>query len=587
MELILPLLGQINSNVPTTSPLRRKYVVKVTAEQISNLLQYSRAGRDMGALFRISPTSTIKIDKEIQRGTDEQGFVSQQPAKVREIAQTLLGNTSVAVPRLYLGALVWNIRPPARLEIMTLHGNDKPPEYRLKIDTTDIFLTDSAHRHLGIAESYRTYLQNPPNYPDFRPDFEFLVEIYHLTKVEEKELFNELNSKQKKISAAKRKELDVSSPIGSLKDAILEYDLSLGKRLFENNIEVSSNQNDRHTLMTMSVFVSSISEMFEPAEIKAARQNPDLRTELAQYYCDFSYALSETLIVRCSLGDVSQDEEVKPFSNLWLEYIKPVENEDDVEEERLEKNLERARDIAIKKNKSFRKVDISNHNAVVKAFYRIGGLIRQMPDWRSVIGRLQNDLVASNNGKFFQKENPDWFAKDSESDIPIASLNQDDSINVQVQSKNIEKIINYLRRKLDLVHTPSLGFRNEQEWSKLTSLRVSRSQETAVRLRVQLISPTEPSDERTLLSLKPNIQWKDGTFTGKAKLKAMRFTKDSSYVDPAYSDLQQWFVDFDVRLPVLPNSARDQFLMTISLEYLYLGGHGEKADFPVTITPID
>lgn len=587
MELILPLLGQINANLPPTSPLRRKYVVKVTAERISNLLQYERAGRDIGALFKISPTSIIKIDKEIQRGTSEQGFVSQQPVKVREIAQTLLGNTSVAVPRLYLGALVWNVRPPARLEIMTLRGSDTPPEYRLQIDTSDIFLTDSAHRHLGIAEAYRAYQQNPSNYPEFHPGFEFLVEIYHLTRVEEKELFNELNSKQKKISAAKRKELDVSSPIGSLKDAILEYDLSFGKRLFENNIEVSSNQNDRHTLMTMSVFVASIGEMFEASEIKAARQNSDLRAELAQYYCDFSYALSETLVVRCSLGETGHDEEIRPFSNLWLEYIKPVENEDDVEQERLEKNLERARDIAIKKNKSFRKEDISNHNAVVKSLYRIGGLIRHMPNWLSVIGRLQNDLIASSNGKFFQKDNPDWFAKESESDIPIASLNQDESMNVQVQSKNIEKIIAYLRKKLDLVHSPSLLCRDELEWRKLTSLRASRSQETQMRVRVQLISPAEPSDERTLLSLKPSVQWKDGTFTGKAKLRAMKLTRDASYVDPAYADLQQWFVDFDVRLPALPSSVRDQFLLTFTLEYLYLGGYADKSEFLVTVTPMD
>lgn len=582
MELIVPLLGKVNANIPANAPLKPKYVVRVTAEQISSWLSYDRKGKQVGAPFKLTSGSLIKIDKEIQRGTDEQGFLSQQPAKVREIAQTLLGIETVTVPRLYLGALVWNVRPPASLEVMTMSGDNKPPEYRLRIDTDSIYLTDSAHRHLGIAEAFRAYTKEPDKYPKFKKDFEFTVELYNLDKVGEKELFNELNSKQKRISAAKQKELDVSSPIGALKDAILDQDVQSHRRLFANNIEVASNQNDKQTLMTMSVFVASIGEMFEGSAIKNAREDAELRNELAEYYCQFSYKLSDTLVVRADADGDGKEEEVHPYSNLWLTHIKPVED-DGENPDTLEQRLEDARRTATERNKALRKLDIANHNAVVKAMYRLGGLIRNMK-WERVIDHLQNGLNASMHGHFFQKANQDWFNKVDNTDIPIASLNTDGSINVQVQSKNIDKIYEYLRTKLEL-NRPVIALRKDgASWNTLQALQVSRAGETSVSLRFQIVSPVEPSDQQTTLAVKPSIDWKQGTFTGAKKLQPANIAADAAYVDKAYDDLQLWNVSFDLKLPACPQ--QEQFTMALSLEYPQLGGELCKQDFPVTVFPV-
>jgi hypothetical protein len=259
MRIEADLLGRINESISANAPLQTKYIVRVTIEQLALWLQYERKGNGRNSPFRISDHSTIRIDPEIQRGRDSQGFLLQNSRKIMEIANTLLAPNNEMVPRLYLGCLTWNVRPQVKkikdlFEIEKTEIEGKQPKWRLAFDTDAIYLTDSAHRHLGIVESYRQYQLNQGKYPTYSPKYEFLVEIYTLDKQREKELFSELNSKQKKISAAKQKEMDVSSPIGALKDAIQDYD-RINRNFFADNIEVSSNQNDKHTLLTMSVFV--------------------------------------------------------------------------------------------------------------------------------------------------------------------------------------------------------------------------------------------------------------------------------------------------------------------------------------------
>jgi len=572
-EQIFPLLGVINQGVLTGSAIREKFVIRITAEQLALLLQYERKGTKKSAPFKILASSLIKIDKKIQRGADDQGYLQQQPSKIVDIAKTLLGDSSAAMGHAYLGTLVWNVRrPESTLEVIELQrpagpgGQLRPPEYRLRIDTDAIFLTDSAHRHFGIVEAFRIWKTKPQDYPKFSPKLEFAVEVHNLDKQGEHELFYELNGKQKKASPAKLKELDVSSPIGALRNAVLSYDES-ERAFLVNNIEVTSVQN-RHTLMTMSVFVSTIAEMFSSAEIKAAREEEDAREEYAAYYSAFLYKLADTIVVRCDVDGSGTEVDVKPFWNLHSKFIQSaVDMIQPAAPEESQKRIVEASEKAKAYHDRVRDIDIANNNAMLRALFRLGGKIRHMEDWPSVIDRLQTDLVVSADGKFFQKENRDWF--DAKDDVPIASMNKDSrSINVQVQGKNISKIYDYLLNKLELsiapvVFTSSEGgpleVRSEQGFVWL--LHSSTDNIKAFQLR--FVAPRSPLGYEDQVGLTVECDdWKAANFKGAAKLDPTLIEEDLSYQHPSYSGLARYTAFFELKLPAAAKKARLKMTFT-------------------------
>lgn len=585
MDITLPLLGHLNSQFPKDSPLRPKYIVKITAARLAQLLIYERKGKKKSDPFKISSSSLIKIDKEIQRGVDAQGFHLQQPTKVLDIAHTLLGKSDVGAPRVYLGALIWNVRS-GEFSRSKRETEGRPAEWDLIIDTQDIFLTDSAHRHLGIVEAYRIYTSNPTEYPLFSPKFEFSVEVFNLDRIAEKELFNELNSKQKKITATKSKEMDVSSPIGALKDAIRQYD-DESARLFDNNIEVSSNRNDQHTLMTMSVFVSSIDEMFTQEEIREARKDDELRGELAAYYCNFSYRLHDRLVVKCDINGDGVDEDVHPFSNLYTEIIKKAEDAWDRASPLLsDQKLEAAREGARERNRQLRRKDIANHNGTIKALYRLGGVIRLFKNWTMVIDLLQTELNLGLEGRFFQVTNKDLFSKASESDIPIASLNKDGTINLQVQDKNITKLYRYLRTKLHLDNLPVIVIRSGDEHFVLgggaTTYRwqLSSAEKSIRTIEVRFLAVVPPLEENVRLGVVPSIEWKGGTIRASKKLVPNVLRRDESFSHSHYEEITRWSAFFEVELPKA-SGLSGQFELKVEVTFPDFNGVNETYEVEV------
>jgi hypothetical protein len=559
MRIEVELLGTVNETQfsDSQSALQRKYVVKVNAEQLYLWLQYERKSKGVSSAFRISPHSTITIDEEIQRGRDSQGYLLQNPKKIMEIANTLLEPRKETIPRLYLGSLTWNVRPGTLsggtegFAITKIEQFGRPPQYRLSFDADKIYLTDSAHRHLAIVEAYKQYSLAPEKYPSFSTKLEFSVELYTLDKQKEKELFSELNSKQKKISSAKQKEMDVSSPIGTLKDAIQDFDRQK-KRFFDKNIEVSSNQNDKHTLITMSVFVASIGEMFSNQQIKDSRDDDDLKAELSEFYCEFFYELSRTLVVKADLG--SGEKDYHPYRNLYEEYISTAENSFDANAPQMsEEKLQVARDLATQENQRLRRIDVANHNSFVKAFSRLGRFIRLMDNWRDVIVRLQNQHVIPSGGHFFQKNNAEWFEINQKFGIPIASLNEDGTINIQVQTKTINAIYDYLIRKLNLVRNPEMSVRDSNDdFVSAYGVTLVESDSFCV-VKGQFFLPAsirDIPDGMVRLDVIFGDDFSIATRKGKnGGLAPAHCEEDVGYVDPEYSDIHRWSAVFEIPLP--------------------------------------
>ena len=575
------LLGVVNEDAGNGAALQRKYVLKVTAEQLSQWLHFDRKSKAKSSPFRISEHSVIRIDEDIQRGRDSQGFLLQNSKKIMEIASTLLVPNSEQVPRLYLGCLTWNVRPSSAAKaddmfsVQRIEQPDKPPRWRLSFETDAIYLTDSAHRHLGIVEAYRQYVASKEKFPTFNPKFEFSVELYTLNKTRERELFSELNSKQKKISAAKQKQMDVSSPIGSLKDAIQEYDRTASK-FFDNNIEVSSNQNDKHTLLTMSVFVTSISEMFSSKEIKASREDEELQADMASYYCEFFYELEKTLIV--AFDQNGEQKEIHPFRNLYTEFIRPALDAYDPEKPQMSEDKHQlAIDEAKAENRRLREQDVANHNSFIKAFARLGGYIRGMENWRDVITRLQTKHVIAHGGKFFQKENKELFEVNSRLGVSIATFNEDGTINVQVQTKTINAVYEYLLDKLSLRRTcsvfhctvdddPQRLLVDEPHTHRIPN---DGSVYSAFTFNFFLPKSVAVWGENTVrLEIDGGEAWPQVTRKGKAKaIVSNACEPDESYVDEEFADIVQWRASFEIEWPAGATIKRD--FAAVSLKFTY------------------
>jgi hypothetical protein len=444
------LLADVNNHLRgnASATLQPKYIALVSAANLNMYLRYRRGTRRGKHTFRLDPSSLLRIDPDIQRGFTTTGELCQEDSKIEEIAKSLVGH-STENPRVFLGTLVWNIREQESgvFDVIKTERSGQPPELELAINSPAIWLTDSAHRHFGICEAVRLHGELGAA-SKFDPAYVFPIEIYNVDKRHESMLFKELNSKQKKITAAKQQQVDNTSALGRLKEAIRTYDAE-NDGFFVDNIEVNANSNERQTLMTMSVFVAAIKEMFGKSLIEQSANDDGLRDQLAEYFAKSFYALRDRIRVTCTISGT--ETEVAPFANLHSEIIRPVEDSlaDEDDEERIAQKLNAAREKAYARNKTVMQEDKLNSNPFIKSLAHALGRVRGMNDPFQVLDVIQSKLIAAHDGRYFQKGNPRMTAV-QESGHSIATIKDDGNLNVQVQSHTISEIKKLLADELEL-----------------------------------------------------------------------------------------------------------------------------------------
>lgn len=511
-----------------------KYVAVVLASQISSFLEYQKK-KDLGTNpFLLAANSFLQVDKDIQRGhADEfRQNLAQDKRKIENIANTLLGQTEEN--HAFLGSLVWNVRPSdGSLDLVIVQKKNMPPISKLEITASRIFLPDSAHRHFGIAEAYRRYCASPEKFPRFNKEMCFSVEIYNLDDSGERELFSELNSKQKKITAARKKTVDSVSPGGRLKSRILTIDNDSDPPLFENNYEETSNQLVNHKLLTMSVFMAAISEMFTKAELDQAKKDDETSTELAAYFCSYFYCLRDTLEITVEVD--GKQESISPFYNLYNDHIRPiVENESDEEEgSDLNKKLEQKVSDAKLYATQVRDQDKTNSNPVTRAFARLARTIRRLPNWEGAIKKIQANGFERRGGKLFHVENEELFARE------IGKKKADGSLNIQVQTHTIKAAYEYLLEladldfqiQVDVVKSPD----SEIAIGDYTqTIRSDQEVTSVIRVAIFLPKGMPLEQDATYIRVENNRDWKKGFLTTKANRVACDKAKLVDYTHPTY-----------------------------------------------------
>ena len=449
---------------------------------------------------------------------------------------------------------------------------------------------------MGIAEAVAEWQKDKTKYPDFSDDYEFSVDLYSLDTVQESALFRELNAKQKKISASKAQETDTGSALGMLKRLILTKDQS-DRELFDQNIEVSSNENTRHTLMTMSVFTATLQNMFGKSLIENSRIDPDLGEELAQYYCDFFYKLSDEVVV--NYEDRGQIVSARPFRNLYHEIIAPaIDKAAEENDEKAEDKIAAARDKARAANQALQTEEKIHSNAVVKALARIGGYIRHMSTWDTAITLIQSDLIATNNGRYFQKTNTALLNGDG-INPPIATLKGDGTLNIQVIDGVVRQIEQHFKSKLGLEFPVSVALTvNGTDHEAVTGERfnytvmLSRTGSTYFDLYVDFICGSELPVTEDIVLLRLEVQGQSGQWKkavdkiGKKRLLPSELQQNVGYTHSIYADgVKMYRAKFQVDLPVFSEQTVAQFDLSTEIEYPGLDGQSKKIKRVIALQP--
>jgi len=473
--ITVDLLSELNKDQDNKS-LVKKYIIKVTASQLS---QYLKIEKDPSKIYpyRIKSDSIIKIHADIQRGVDIDGYYLQEKRKVEDIKNALLGKKNDN-SKVFLGTLVWNVRNSDSndMTIQTILPEDGTfvPKKTLTINTDSIFLTDSAHRHFAIVDANEEYHNDISKYTQYDENFEFPVEVYFLEENDEKKLFYELNAKQKKITTTRQKYIDNITPYGKLKDAILEHDIS-NLKYFYNNVELISNTHQNSiALMTMSVFVACIKEVFPKKDLNKLVVNPELQIEFSKYFCNFFYKLSEVIVVNVEIA--GKNEDILPFENTYQNYLFPIEEEynikiedtDDEEEiqtleEEFNTKLINERERLLNRKKDILKIDYINHNITLKALSRLARQIKYMSNWEIVLTQLQNILLEPDRTTFQAHKEP-W---------TTLLKNTDEPMSLSVNNHNVTAIYDFFIQKLDLIH-------NEKVFIERNNLNINVKFETSL-----------------------------------------------------------------------------------------------------------
>ena len=584
----LKLLYDLNEKLrdDSKSPLVPKYIAKINIDDLNNLLKFDFLGKKFP--IKIHNDSIIQVDNDIQRGVNDDGKLRQEAKKIKEIANILLSDDQNH--KAFLGTLVWNVRKTKNnlIEIYERTNSNNHLEYELELNVDNIYLTDSAHRHFGICYAYKQFLQNSEKYSFFHKDLEFCVEIYNLDKNGEKKLFNELNAKQKKITAAKSKQMDTMSPLGNLKESILKYD-SENEGLFLNNIEVNSNKNDRHTLMTMAVFTNSIKSMFSSQLINTATEDDDLLSELSEYYCQFFYKLNEIIKIKCKIR--GKDKEISPFESLYQKIIKPAENLETDDDEYYENNLLEARNKASELNNTIRAQDKINSNPFIRELCYIGGMIRKMKSWNLVIERVQNFLILSEDGKYFQKNNQEML-NNQKNNHPIATITNDGTFNVQVQTHTLNSIRLFFKDKLNYdrnITAILLHKEEEYKWNndfdKTFILNANDENYFDLTIKFYLGSNVDVDESIYKLRTEPiGVNWNSAKKIGSNQISSNLVSKNEGYEDPIYpNEIEEWEIKYEINFPKCDIEYTGDFEIQLTPTFQSINGNSINDKFIIKV----
>jgi hypothetical protein len=190
----------------------------VTAEELTDAGESGLIWTDQDVQRGIVPGLDPQPDREIclQAGYPDKRKYIFNVQNADEMADKLL-----AGEKLFLNPLIWNLRPKQ------FEAYWDESESAIYLYTGRIYLPDSHHRHQAIVKAVRLWREAPHDYPKFRADKQFKVELYFLSKEDEGNYFFDKNNRAAPTAKSKGYDLTTMDDLSLLAKQVVEHSKAL------------------------------------------------------------------------------------------------------------------------------------------------------------------------------------------------------------------------------------------------------------------------------------------------------------------------------------------------------------------------
>lgn len=237
-------------------------------------VQWTGSGSDLMATFTITAeeladaaeSGLVWTDQDVQRGivpgVDPQppreislqaGYPDRRKYIFNESNADEMAEKLLAGDKLFLNPLIWNLRPSG---FEAYWDQDSASIY---LYSGRVYLPDSHHRHQAILKAVRLWRDAPRDYPKFKGDKQFKVELYFFTKEDEGNYFFDKNNRAAPTAKSKGYDLTTTDDLSLLAKMVVEKSTALSSNVNRVTDRLTATNPQVVTLSTLREMMKSFS----------------------------------------------------------------------------------------------------------------------------------------------------------------------------------------------------------------------------------------------------------------------------------------------------------------------------------------
>lgn len=237
-------------------------------------VQWTGSGADLMATFTITgeeladaaESGLIWTDQDVQRGivpgvepqpsreiSLQAGYPDRRKYIFNETNADEMAEKLLAGEKLFLNPLIWNLRPGTFEAFWDEHNAC------IYLYSGRVYLPDSHHRHQAILKAVRLWRDAPRDYPKFKGDKQFKVELYFLTKEDEGNYFFDKNNRSAPTAKSKGYDLTTTDDLSILAKLVIETSTALSGNVNRVTDRLTATNSQVVTLSTLREMMKSFS----------------------------------------------------------------------------------------------------------------------------------------------------------------------------------------------------------------------------------------------------------------------------------------------------------------------------------------
>ncbi len=243
----------------------------ITAEELADAADSHLIWTDQDVQRGIRPGLRIPPRREISVGDgypDPALYIFDAPNADDMVDKLLAGG------RLFLGPLVWNLRPGKFQAYWDVKASD------LYVYGGKVYLPDSHHRQQAIVKAVRTWRDAPASFPKFSGSKQFKVELYFLSREDEGNYFFDKNQRPKPTAMSKAYDLTTLDDLSLLAKQVISKSMALSDNVNRVTDRLTAKNPQVITLSTLREMMKALAnaDYIDPVEMEG------LSTVAATFY---------------------------------------------------------------------------------------------------------------------------------------------------------------------------------------------------------------------------------------------------------------------------------------------------------------